>query len=69
MANNNLLLEEVRNGFVADIQTANQDYLECKNSVIDETSEESQRLERNVGLCFGEWDADDDYNEYQQTNE
>lgn len=65
MANNNLLLEQVRNGFVTDLHIANEDYTECKNTVIDETSQESNRLERNVGICFGEWDAEEEYYEYQ----
>lgn len=64
MANNNLLLEQVRNGFVTDLHNANEDYTECKNTVIDETSLESNRLERNVGICFGAWDDEDDNYEY-----
>lgn len=61
MANHNLLLEQVRSGFISDIYDASYDYNECKNSVVDETLQYSEEITRAIGICYGEWDPADDY--------
>lgn len=64
MANHNLLLEQVRSGFITDIYDASHEYTQCKNSVVDETLLNSKRITKAIGICYGEWDPSEEDPDY-----